>query len=187
LRGVPAVPLVYINPRSVVILEPASEKTMAERQKIESSKLHAPPPDMHPIASAQQRGLSAAASPSKQKAKDESESMTTITALTSNPRTRSLPATAEAIIGKRKRGGGMTNKAPNPLSVKKKKPRIPPPPPKRGQPTGERAKTDNVTGADATMDEATKRKRRRRSKGTGMETGSEMKASTVGVRQVNGL
>jgi hypothetical protein len=175
------VPLVYVNPRSVVILEPPSEKTMAERQKIESAKLHAPPSDVHSssVRGAAQRQTSA----SKDKAKDESSEstttpLTTTTTLASNPRTRSLPATAESVIGKRKRAGPPAKKAPNPLSVKKKKPRIPPPPPKKVRngdlPVDRASKTDTGKGGEDKAAGAKKRKRRKRPKGeteTGTTTG----------------
>jgi len=159
LRKVPGVPVVYINPRSVLLLEPPSEITISVRQKIEESKLHA--------------------APSEASGNVVQPEASTLTAATISSR-----LTVEQVLGKRKRPA----KGPNPLSVKKKlkkpKPSAEPRPPKtelpkRGtekelkggdkapvppaKPLGERQTAINRVGRDiAASNSKRKRKRGRR-------------------------
>jgi len=138
LRKVPGVPLLF-EKRSIILLEPPSEASVAKRHEIEESKLHISNDELSTLrpkastsaaqgianadadVSMTEEGTAPAPAPALASGVDAKSRLPAATRSTA----AAQPATAEQLMNrshnanKRKRG----QKDPNPLSVKKKKPR----------------------------------------------------------------
>ncbi|KAL7272237.1 hypothetical protein RUND412_004965 [Rhizina undulata] len=113
LRGIPGVPLVYIN-RSVMILEPMAPISQIKREREERGKFRLGIIDNRPAVGQKRKREAAEGEESEKKAGEDEE--------------------------KKKKKKKKGPKGPNPLSVKKRKPKTEEGEQKNGQSSGEKAK-----------------------------------------------